>query len=302
MLSTLMNGKRGLALAWMMGLSVLLLVAAPSRVHAEDRTQFLITRLQYPPAAGVADDFRIRTSAALGLGSLADVAERDKAITPLCQSLSSDPSDIVRQSVAAALKRLNRPSAASCVRNRLANEGNAQVKMQLQRTLDALEGSSGSGGGGGGSPASSSGPWTPKFVQNARYYVAISAITNNTGRPIEEVERAILPALRGKIESLGGYQLAPAKEGMDAARATISKRKLKGYYLAISVEKFDYAGGNLRVRVKCAVFDYPGKNLRGEVPAGLTQAGVRPGDHSAEQNLMGMAAERAAELFAQNFQ
>ncbi|WP_394831866.1 HEAT repeat domain-containing protein [Pendulispora rubella] len=300
MLSTLMNGKRGLALAWMMGLSVLLLVAAaPDIAFAEDRTQFLIARLQYPPAPGVADDFRIRTSAALGLGSLADAAERDKAVTPLCQSLSSDPNDIVRQSVAAALKRLNRPSAVSCVRNRLGNEPNAQVKMQLQRTLDALEPSS---GGGGGSPGQSSGPWTPKFVQNARFYVAVSPITNNTGRPIEEVERAILPALRSKIESLGGYQLAPAKEGMDAARATIAKRKLKGYYLAISVEKFDYAGGNLRVRVKCAVFDYPGKNLRGEVPAGLTQAGVRPGDHSAEQNLMGMAAERAAELFTQNFQ
>jgi len=292
-----MNGKRGIALAWMMGLFVLLFVPP---VRAEDRTQFLIARLQYPPAPGVADDFRIRTSAALGLGSLADVAERDKAITPLCQSLSSDPNDIVRQSVAAALKRLGRPAAASCVRNRLANETNAQVKMQLQRTLDALEPPA--GGGGGGSAAPSSGPWTPKFVQNARYYVAVSTITNNTGRPNDEVERAILPSLRSKIESLGGYQLAPAKEGMDAARATISKRKLKGYYLAISVEKFDYAGGNLRVRVKCAVFDYPGKNLRGEVPAGLTQAGVRPGDHSAEQNLMGMAAERAAELFVQNFQ
>ncbi len=289
-----MNGKR--VIAWMIGLAVLLFTAL---VSAEDRTDFLITRLKYPPAPGVADDFRIRTSAALGLGSLAE-SDRERAITPLCQALG-DPNDIVRQSVAAALKRLARPSAAGCVRSRLKVESNAQVKTQLQRTLDTLEGadSGGGGGGGGGAP---SGPWTPKFVQNARFYVAISPITNNTGRPLDEVERAILPSLRGKIESLGGYQLAPAKESMEAAKSTISKRKLKGYYLAISVERFDYTGGNLRVRVKCAVFDYPGKNLRGEVPAGLTQTGVQPGDHSAEQNLMGMAAERAAELFVQNFQ
>ncbi|HWL89122.1 MAG TPA: HEAT repeat domain-containing protein, partial [Polyangiaceae bacterium] len=245
-------------------------------------------------------DFRIRTSAALGLGSLADNAERDRAVTPLCQALS-DPNDIVRQSVAAALKRLNRPSAAGCLRNRLKSETSVAVKTQLQRTLDALEPQDGTGGSSASS-SPSSGPWAPKYVQNARFYVAISPINNNTGRPLDEVERAILPALRGKIESLGGYQLAPAKEGMEAARSTISKRRLKGYYLAVSVERFDYSGGNLRVRVKCAVFDYPGKNLRGEVPAGLTQAGVQPGDHSAEQNLMGMAAERAAELFAQNFQ
>jgi hypothetical protein len=81
----------------------------------------------------------------------------------------------------------------------------------------------------------------------------------------------------------------------------MSKRKLKGYYLAVRVEKFDYDGGNLRVRVKVAVFSYPGKDLRGEVPAGLTQTGVRPGDKGAEDNLMQMAAGRAVELFAQNF-
>ncbi|WP_394827182.1 HEAT repeat domain-containing protein [Pendulispora albinea] len=297
MAGTLMNGKRVIAFAWMMGLFVLLFAWPVASVRAEDRTDFLITRLKYPPAPGVADDYRIRTSAALGLGSLAE-SERERAITPLCQALA-DPNDIVRQSVAAALKRLSRPSSASCVRSRLKVESSEQVKLQLQRTLDTLEPVESTASSSSFAPL---GPWSPKFVQNARYYVAISPITNNTGRPLEEVERAILPALRGKIESLGGYQLAPAKEGVDAARATITKRKLKGYYLSVSVERFDYAGGNLRVRVKCAVFDYPGKNLRGEVPAGLTQAGVRPNDRSAEQNLMGMAAERAAELFAQNFQ
>jgi hypothetical protein len=56
------------------------------------------------------------------------------------------------------------------------------------------------------------------------------------------------------------------------------------------------------VRVKCAVFSYPGTDLRGEVPAGVTQRGVSPGDKSAEENLMQMAANKAVELFVQNFQ
>jgi hypothetical protein len=53
--------------------------------------------------------------------------------------------------------------------------------------------------------------------------------------------------------------------------------------------------------MKIAVFSYPGKDLRGEVPAGATLPGARPGDKAAEDELIGLVATRAAELFAQNF-
>jgi hypothetical protein len=131
--------------------------------------------------------------------------------------------------------------------------------------------------------------------------VAISPLANQTGRDDGEIGRVVGGAIRSKLDELGGFQLAPDKEGPDQARAAIAKRKLKGYYLSIRVEPFDYSGGNLRVRVKVAVFTYPGKDLRGEVPAGLTQTGVRPGDKGTEDNLLQMAAARAVELFAQNF-
>jgi hypothetical protein len=108
-------------------------------------------------------------------------------------------------------------------------------------------------------------------------------------------------AIAAKLASLGEYQLAPAGESSDSARSAIAKRSLKGFYLSVSVEKFDYSDGNLRVRVKIAVFSYPGKDLRGEVPAGATLPGARPGDKGAEDQLMGVVAARAAELFAQNF-
>ena len=77
-----------------------------------------------------------------------------------------------------------------------------------------------------------------------------------------------------------------------AARGVISSRHLKGYYLSIVVDAFDYSGGDLRVKVKLAVFTYPGKDLRGEVPVSPGAVGRTAGD-THEDNLMGLAAGRA---------
>lgn len=241
---------------------------------AQSRIEFLIDRLS-------ASDFRVRTNAALALGATND----DEAVEPLCGALS-DTSETVRQSAAAALKRLGRSQAKECLSDRLRVERSQAVKVQINRAIEAID--------GGGS--------APKTVANAKYYVAISAVQNNTGRGQKEVDNAILPSIRAKLESLGGYQLAPAKESNDAARAVISKRKLKGFYLSVLVDRFDYSNGNLKVRVKVAVFNYPGKALQGELTRSATQSGVRPGDTSAEDNLMGMVAADAIERFAQTFQ
>jgi HEAT repeat protein len=265
---------------WLLAMAVAL---AAHVGFADGRTGFLIDHLRYPPPAGQADDFKVRTSAALALGASND----DAAIQPLCSALA-DPSDIVRQAVAAALKRLGRASSLDCLRARAGTEGNAAVKQQIARAIESIQ--------AGGSSDS------PRANANAKYYVAISAVTNNTGRAQADVDRVVLGAIKAKLDGLGAYQIAPSSESADSARAQIAKRKLKAFYLSVLVEKFDYSDGNLRVRVKVAVFSYPGKDLRGEVPAGLTQTGVRPGDRSAEENLMGMAAGRATELFAQNFQ
>jgi hypothetical protein len=129
----------------------------------------------------------------------------------------------------------------------------------------------------------------------------MSRVTNNSGRSDSDVQRIVGGGIAAKLGQLGDYQLAPDGESPDGARAAMSKRSLKGFYLSVSVEKFDYSDGNLRVRVKIAVFSYPGKDLRGEVPSGATLPGARPGDTSSEDQLMGVVAARAAELFAQNF-
>jgi len=242
--------RRGIAFACF----VLLLawtVASTTVARADSRTDFLIGRLK-------ADDFRVRTNAALALGQTND----DAAVPALCGAIA-DSSDVVRQAAVAALQKLAKPAGLDCLKARVGAETSDAVKRAITR--------------------------------------AIVAIANQTGRPDPEINQVVGGAIRSKLAELRGYQIAPAQESTDQARAAMAKRKLTGYYLSIRVEHFDYSDGNLRVRVKVAVFTYPGKDLRGEVPAGLTQTGVSAGDKSAEDNLLQMASARAVELFAQNF-
>jgi hypothetical protein len=170
------------------------------------------------------------------------------------------------------------------------------VKQQIQHAIEAVEATLASSGGG--SPGSAS---AAPYVADAKYYVSISSVVNDPARPSAAIGRMVHEAVASKLAELGGYQVAPAGESNQAAKAVIARRKLKGFYLAVSVDKPDYSEGSLRVRVKIAVFSYPGKDLRGEVPAGATLPGARPGDNGAEEQLIGVVASRAAELFAQNF-
>ena len=264
---------------------VFLAVFLPAGVaRADARTAFLIEKLR-------ADDFRVRTSAALQLGATGD----DAAVDPLCGALG-DTNDVVRQAAGAGLARLAKPAATSCVQQHLQSEQNPSVKAQLEKTLASLQAAGGGGGGGGGGDDAN-----PAENASAKFYVSVSPVANASDRGQSDVDRVIRDAIKSKLGALGDYQLAPGKESPDSARAVISRRHLKGYYLSVQLEKFDYSGGNLRVRVKIAVFSYPSKSLAGEVPAGLTQTGVSPGDHDAENGLMQMAAEQATQAFAQNF-
>jgi hypothetical protein len=264
-----------------------MVILTAGSLHADGRVDFLAERLRYPPPSGQVDDFRVRTNAALSLGATND----DGAVAPLCAGLG-DPSEIVRQAVATALKRLARGSSSDCLRRRAAVEQSSSVKLQIQRALEAID-AAGAGGGGGAA--------APPTVTGAKYYVAISPVVNHTTRSGAEVERLVHDAITSKLAQLGEYQLAPPGESNADAKAVIARRKLKGYQLAVSVDRLDYSDGNLSVRVKIAVSSYPGKDIRGEVPAAAMLPGARPGDKRAEDQLMDMVAGRAAELFAQTF-
>ena len=259
-----------------------LVSVSPSTAHADaDRVKFLADKLN-------SDDPRVRTSAALALGA----SNEDGAVDPLCGALK-DSAEVVRQASAVAMKRLGRASAVPCLQARLENEGNDGVKIAIGRAIESISAASGGGGGGGGDDKI-------KDNASAKYYISLSTIANSTGRSQPEVESVVVKAIKTKLEAAGTVQLAPTKETSDAAKETLKKRKMSGFYLAIAVDKFDYSNGNLRVKVKIGVFTYPGKSLLGNVDKALTKEGVSSGDKSSEDQLLDMAAGLASEQFAQN--
>lgn len=269
---------------------------APGRTPQQiARTSFLGDRLKYPPKSGASDDFRVRTNAALSLGQSDD----EDAVEHLCRALEVDPSETVRQAVAAALKRLQRKGALDCLRARQSGESSAAVKLQITRAIEALDAQA-DGDKGKPDDVSANEPFKPKNIPNAKYYVSVSPITNNTDRAKDEIQKVVLDAVRSKLEASGQFQIAPENETPALAKAVLGRRKIKGYYLSLSVDGFDYSDGNLRVRMKCAVFTYPNKDLRGHFTPGATQQGVRKGDRSAEDNLLSIVSGAAVDQFAQS--
>ena len=262
-------------------LLVMLASLSPTPAHADaDRVKFLADKLS-------SEDPRVRTSAALALGA----TNEDGAVDPLCGALK-DSAEVVRQASAVALKRLGRASAVPCLKARLESEGNDGVKIAIGRAIESISAAGGGGGGGGDDKI--------KDNPSAKYYISLSTIANSTGRSQPEVESVVAKAIKTKLEAAGTVQLAPTKETADAAKETMKKRKMSGFYLAIAVDKFDYSNGNLRVKVKIGVFTYPGKSLLGNVDKALTKEGVSSGDKSSEDQLLDMAAGLASEQFAQN--
>jgi hypothetical protein len=206
----------------------------------------LSERVAFPPPGGKLDDFRVRTNAALALGS----TDSDEAIGPLCGALS-DPSAVVRQAAAVALRRLGRSSALGCLEGRVSEEANGPVKLEVQRAIDAL----------GSTAANTSKASTTAPV--ARYYVSLGHVANSTSRSEADVQRVVSGAVVGKLAALGGYEIAPSGEAVDHAKSAIAKRKLKGFFLAVHAAGLQYAADGLRARVEIAVFSYPSKELRG---------------------------------------
>jgi hypothetical protein len=260
-----------------------LCLSAPRVACADEaRVNFLKEKLR-------SDDVRVRTSAALALGTTDD----DLAIDPLCGALA-DSAETVRQSAAVGLKRLNRTASLGCLKERESAEQTDAVKVLITRAIESIAANGVGGGGGGG------GDERVRDNPSAKYYVALSTVANSSGRSQSDVEAIVLRAMKKQLEGDGAVQLAPTKETLDAAKDKINKRKMKGFYLAIALDRFDYSGGNLRVKLKIGVFTYPGKSLQGNVDKSLTKEGVSNGDKSSEDQLMDLAASKAAEQFAQN--
>jgi hypothetical protein len=217
-------------------------------------------------------DFRVRTQAALALGA----SKTERAVQPLCSALG-DPNTTVRAAAAAALGKLQL-GGAQCLDDRGKNEPSATVKAAIQKALELVR--------GGGEPV---------FRPDTKYYLSIGKTADKSGRSGDGVDRLVRQAMVGAAGGLS-IVIAPATEtASDAKRRLTAHKSVKAFYFAPRVGPFDYADGNLKVRLEIAFFTYPEKALIGNFAVPLTQQGVSPGDTDSENELLQMAAERAME-------
>jgi HEAT repeats len=257
------------ASCWLLALTVVLFAVV---ALAQDR----IARLAHELTT--ADDFRVRTQAALALGA----TKSKRAIEPLCGGLN-DSQSAVRAASAAGLGRLHL-GGSDCLERRLQVESDDSVKRVIETALKQVR--------AGAEPA---------ITAQTRYYVAIGKTADHTGRGGHEVSDLVRDGMEEAAENLDQVALAPANETTAQARKRLAQhRGLKAFYLTASVAKPSYSGSGLSVRISIAVFTYPGKSLKGTYSIGLTQEGVSDKDRDSENRLIKMAAHRGLEKFEQN--
>jgi hypothetical protein len=106
----------------------------------------------------------------------------------------------------------------------------------------------------------------------------------------------LVPPIRAS-EFLGVVSWDPVALAPDPTTAALRNET---FYLSISVEKPDYSGGNLRVKVNIAISSYPAKSLIAPSSKSATMAGVAPGSRASEDQLLDAVAAAAAKQFADN--
>lgn len=222
------------------------------------------------------EDFRVRTQAALALGSTGNPS----AIQPLCKGLG-DTNLSVKGASAAALGKLGKPEGLPCLNAAKARETDRSLLATISQSIDKLS-------SGGGEP--------PPPGPDTKMYVAIQ-VTNKTGRANAEVERMVRTAMQSKLLQKKEYAVAPRTETVQQAKALVGSKKLKGYLLMASVEPFRYEGGNLTVQVRVTMWTYPDKALKAEFAPKLTQEGTSSADPEGESILLQMASENAVASF-----
>jgi hypothetical protein len=255
------------------------LVAVLVAARAEAQTQTQADKLpRIASELRTNEDFRVRTQAALALGSSKD----KRAVRPLCDGLD-DSNTTVRAAAAAAIGKLAL-GGADCLKNRLENETSASVKTVIDKALEKLK--------GGDKPAITAG---------TRYYVAVAQTTDKTGRGGTEVDDMVRAAMQQKSSDLEGYVVAPKDETPVQAKALTDKYKqLKAFYVWPKVTAPDYTGGKLTVKIELTVFTYPGKAMKGTIPLKLTMPDTPSVDRSAENDLIKQAASSAFQRFSDN--
>jgi hypothetical protein len=260
--------------------AVVLLSASP-RLHAEGKTAFLTDQLKNNT------DFRVRTSAALSLGTSDDA----DAVKPLCGCLDSQSeTESVRVACAAALGKLKKPGTDKCLKDHT-NDSSAKVKEQVATSLKAL------GGGSAGGVTVGSCPNAPAGGDKQKYYVGVT-VQNKSSRPDTEIKPLVEKQVVCKFVSMSRFRIAPLEDhDPKKMSATIAKDKLDGYYLSVSVDPIKYDSGSLKVSMKMVIMTHT-RDIKGELGKSLTMPGVTSPSKSDEDDLLKAAAEKLVNDFA----
>jgi hypothetical protein len=239
--------------------------------QADPRTDYLVKQLK------TADDFRVRTQAALSLGASGDAA----AVDPLCKALS-DSEATVKVASAAALGKLGKQDAVKCLKTAKSKEKDKDVIAQIDQSIAKLS------GGGGNDP--------PPVTADTKIYVTIE-VTNKTKRPSSEIDALVRNAIQAKLIANTGFAVAPKSESSDKSGQVVKSKKLKGYLLIAAVDAPSYTGGSLNVTVNVTMWTFPEKALKAQFSPKLTQESTPSTDTEGENILMKMASEKAADSF-----
>ncbi len=262
-------------------LAVVGLLASPITHAQSSKTSFLADQLKNNP------DFRVRVDAALKLGTSDDAA----GIKPLCTCLADQSeTEAVRVACAAALGKLKKPGGDECLKKN-EKDSSAKVREQVATSIKAL------GGGTAGAATGTVKCKDPPGSGKPKYYVGVG-ISNKSGRPDTDIKPLVESQVVCKLQSMGRFRMAPDGE-TDPKKmgAAVSKDKLDGYFLTLSVEPIKYDGGSLKVSMKLTIMTHA-RELKGELGKSLSVGGFSSPSKPDEDDLIKMAAEKLVNDFA----
>ncbi len=236
-----------LALGWL----------APLPLLADSRGDFLIKMLSS------SDQFRVRTQAALALGTRPPDAA---AVQALIGALK-DEHPAVRAACASALELLKDPRSLVALKA-ARKEKDSGARSAIEHAIASLE----------KTPAV-----TPEPSGSSVYYVAIGTPSAQSGLGAPAM-RELREHVVKEVAGLTGVRIAPENEGQAAATSVLRSKKLVGYYLDSSVTKIEEKpGGALRAQVSIIVGTYPGRAMRSMLSGAATVSGGGTGDSAKVQ-------------------
>ncbi|MDB4977438.1 MAG: lyase repeat-like domain protein [Myxococcaceae bacterium] len=248
---------------WVCGmclLAIVLRVGAPARAQ-DGRTDFLVRMLES------SSQFRVRTQAALALGSRPAEATAVKALGAALR----DEHPSVRAASAGALELLKDPSALAALRS-ARKDKDSSARSAIEHAIGTLERLA---------VAPTSKPTEPGA--GSTFYVAIGTPSAQSGLPSTAL-RSLREHVVQQVAGLEGVRIAPENEGQAAAANIVRTKKMIGYYLDSSVTKIETRpDGALRAQVSVIVGTYPGRAMRVMLSGAATLSGGGSSDDAKLQ-------------------